>query len=115
MNSVPLRKPREPEMRIDPDEGLERAVTQAAEIVAERARALIGVPDAEVNVAELRGALGMTQARFAAVVGIPIGTVRNWEQGRRRPEGPARVLLQLIAANPEGALRTLAAESETKA
>ena len=96
MNSVPLRKPREPEMRIDPDEGLERAVEQAAEIVAERARALTGVPDAEV-------------------VGIPIGTVRNWEQGRRRPEGPARVLLQLIAANPDGALRTLAAESDTQA
>jgi putative transcriptional regulator len=45
-------------------------------------------------------AIGATQATFAAAIGVPVKTVRNWEQGRRQPSGPARVLLALIDRRP---------------
>ncbi len=43
----------------------------------------------------------LSQGEFAALLGISVGTLRNWEQGRRIPEGPARVLLQVAAKHPE--------------
>jgi putative transcriptional regulator len=43
----------------------------------------------------------LSQAEFAAMLGISVATLRNWEQGRRMPEGPARVLLQVAAKHPE--------------
>ena len=60
-----------------------------------------------VDVAAARKKLGLTQADFAHVFGVSLGTVRNWEQRRRRPEGPARVLLAMIDKDPEAVLRTL--------
>lgn len=43
----------------------------------------------------------LSQRQFAALLGISVATLRNWEQGRRKPEGAARVLLQVAARNPE--------------
>lgn len=57
------------------------------------------LPD-HVDVAAIRQRTGLSQAGFAARIGVAAGTLRNWEQGRRRPEGPARVLLALIERNP---------------
>jgi DNA-binding transcriptional regulator YiaG len=51
----------------------------------------------------LRRALGLTQQEFAARYGIPLGTLRDWEQGRTEPDQPARAYLEVIARNPEGA------------
>ena len=51
--------------------------------------------------------IGYTQETFADAIGVPVKTVRNWEQGRRRPTGPARVLLSLIARNPMIVVETL--------
>ena len=45
-----------------------------------------------------RGGIGSTQRAFANSIGVPVKTLRNWEQARRQPTGPARVLLALIAA-----------------
>jgi putative transcriptional regulator len=53
------------------------------------------------NVKKLRERLGMTQEAFAAAYRIPIGTLRDWEQGRKRPDAPARGYLTVIARNPE--------------
>ncbi len=53
------------------------------------------------NVKKLRESLGMTQEAFAAAYRIPIGTLRDWEQGRKRPDAPARAYLTVIARNPE--------------
>ena len=61
----------------------------------------------EVDVAALRKRLGLSQARFAATFGFSPKTVRNWEQGLRHPEGPARILLQVIEKEPEAVLRAL--------
>jgi putative transcriptional regulator len=53
------------------------------------------------NVKRIRARLKLTQEQFAALLGISTGTLRNWEQGRRRPEGPARALLQVAAKHPD--------------
>ena len=53
------------------------------------------------EVREIREAYDLSQAEFAALLGISVDTVQNWEQGRRVPAGPARVLLQVVAKHPE--------------
>ena len=65
----------------------------------------IEVPD--VDVVELRKSLKLTQQAFADIFAVALGTVRNWEQGRRRPEGPAKVLLNIIKKEPKVVLRVL--------
>jgi putative transcriptional regulator len=55
----------------------------------------------------VRSATRLTQAEFAARIGVPIETVRNWEQGKRSPRGPARALLKLIDQVPDVAFSVL--------
>jgi putative transcriptional regulator len=55
----------------------------------------------------LRRALGLTQEEFATRYRIPIGTLRDWEQGRAEPDQPARAYLTVIAHDPEGVRRAL--------
>ena len=55
----------------------------------------------------IRSAARMTQAEFAARIGVPVETVRNWEQGKRSPRGPARALLRVIDKAPELAFAVL--------
>ena len=57
-----------------------------------------------VDVAALRSRFRLSQAKFAALLGISVDTLQNWEQGRRQPEGPARVLLRVAAAHPDALL-----------
>ncbi len=59
----------------------------------------IEVPVVDVRV--LRRKLRLSQAQFASRFGLAVASVRNWEQGRTRPEGPMRVLLAVIAKHPE--------------
>ena len=54
----------------------------------------------EPDVAAIRARSGLPQTAFARSIGVAVGTLRGWEQGRRRPEGPARVLLALIERRP---------------
>jgi len=54
----------------------------------------------ELNVAAIRARSGLSQTAFARIICVAVGTLRGWEQGRRRPEGPARVLLALIEKRP---------------
>jgi putative transcriptional regulator len=54
-----------------------------------------------VDVRSVRQKLGLSQAKFAARFGFTAATVRNWEQGRTQPDGPARVLLAVIAHHPD--------------
>ena len=64
---------------------------------------------AKIDVRAIRRSLALSQASFAARFGFTVGAVRNWEQGRRRPEGPARVLLAVIAREPDAVRRALGA------
>jgi putative transcriptional regulator len=56
---------------------------------------------APVHVKAIRERLGKSQAEFARMIGVSVSTLQNWEQGRRRPVGPARALLKVAATNPE--------------
>ncbi|MBA4391835.1 MAG: transcriptional regulator [Syntrophus sp. (in: bacteria)] len=69
-------------------------------------------PESEVK--KLRNNYGLSQDKFAALMGISVGTLRNWEQGRRKPEGPAKVLLMVAAKHPE-VLLDLAGKTKQKA
>jgi putative transcriptional regulator len=64
-----------------------------------------GTPD----VVALRARFRLSQVKFAALLGISTATLRNWEQGRRVPEGPARVLLRVAARHPDAVLSAVAA------
>ncbi len=87
---------------------------------AERRRAARSDPDAQPlsdedmlrmkrtpQVKIIRRALGLTQEEFAARYQIPLGTLRDWEQGRTEPDQPARAYLRVIARDPEGVSRAL--------
>jgi putative transcriptional regulator len=65
-----------------------------------------GPPD----VRDLRRRAQLTQLEFAAKLGVPVETIRNWEQGKRAPRGPARALLAVIAHSPETVFAALATE-----
>lgn len=53
-----------------------------------------------IDVHAIRRRTGLSQAAFSRRIGVSAGTLRNWEQGRRTPDGPARVLLAMLARNP---------------
>lgn len=57
--------------------------------------------DPQNDIVKVRGKLGFSQSKFAAVLGISTDTLQNWEQGRRRPTGPAKILLKIAAKHPE--------------
>ena len=61
-------------------------------------------------VRDLRRRAQLTQLEFAARLGVPVETIRNWEQGKRAPRGPARALLAVIAHSPETVFAALATE-----
>jgi putative transcriptional regulator len=67
----------------------------------------VQVPET-VDVQAIRKRLGLTQAAFAQRYGFALSSIRNWEQGRRHPEGPARILLLVIDKEPEAVHRVLA-------
>ncbi len=66
----------------------------------------IDVPDV-VDVRAIRQSVGMSQQAFADTFGLKVASVRNWEQGRTEPEGPAKVLLTIISRRPNEALEAL--------
>jgi putative transcriptional regulator len=66
-------------------------------------------PPAAVDVRAIRARTGLSQPNFAKRFGFSVGAVREWEQGRRRPEAAARVLLLIIASKPEVVDEVLAA------
>jgi putative transcriptional regulator len=70
---------------------------------------------ADVDITHLREKLGLSQDRFAALFGLSARTVRNWEQGVRHPEGPARILLQVIDREPEAVMRALRGGADSRA
>ena len=63
---------------------------------------------APVDVKAVRRRLRKSQSEFARMIGVSVSTLQNWEQGRRRPEGPARALLRVAAANPQAVAAALA-------
>lgn len=62
---------------------------------------------ARIDVSAVRRRTGLSQAAFSRRIGVSPGTLRNWEQGRRTPDGPARVLLAMLDRNPRVVEETL--------
>jgi len=71
------------------------------------ARSANGRPPDAAYARGVRARTRLTQAEFAARIGVPIETVRNWEQGKRSPRGPARALLKVIERAPDMAFAVL--------
>jgi putative transcriptional regulator len=90
-------------VEIMPD-GSERVLT-----AAENGKASHGEGSGAAYARGIRASTRLTQAEFASRIGVPIETVRNWEQGKRSPRGPARALLKLIEKAPEVAFAVLGA------
>jgi putative transcriptional regulator len=68
-----------------------------------------GTPESGTpEVRDLRRRARLTQQEFAARLGVPVETIRNWEQGKRAPRGPARALLAVIAHAPDTVFAALA-------
>ena len=65
---------------------------------------------AAADVRAIREELGKTQAEFALMIGVSPATLRNWEQGRRTPDGPALALLRVAARNPKAVIQALHTE-----
>ena len=63
-----------------------------------------------MGVRDLRRRAQLTQIEFAARLGVPVETIRNWEQGKRAPRGPARALLAVIAHSPDTVFAALSTE-----
>ena len=61
----------------------------------------------EPDVKEIRNNVGFSQSKFAALIGVNVRTLQNWEQGHRHPTGPARVLLRLVKADPAAVFKNL--------
>lgn len=95
-------------MARDPWQELLTAVQQSGPVVRRRRRRRGRRPapfDAGA-LAELRARFGLSQERFARMLGISVGTLRGWEQRRRIPDGPARMLLEVAARYPREVLAT---------
>lgn len=78
-----------------------KADGRIVEILPDGSERSIDYSDPARFVRHVRARCGLTQAAFAARIEVPIETVRNWEQGKRSPRGPARALLKLIDRAPE--------------
>ena len=88
-------------------EGLQEAVAHAKGEATQTRVSVVRVPN-NIDVRAIRKRLGMSQREFAVRYGFSLGTLRHWEQGRRHPEGPARVLLKVINHDPQAVESALA-------
>jgi len=93
------------------DDDFDQLIASLGEVLAltDDSRSLGGglmIPYA-IDVAAIRNKTGLSQAAFARRIGVPVGTIRNWEQGRTPPDPAARTLLALISADPAHALKLL--------
>jgi putative transcriptional regulator len=94
-------------VEVCPD-GSERTVSESSLFPQFKAIAAPGPAGGDAAYARaIRAAARMTQSEFAARIGVPVETVRNWEQGKRSPRGPARALLRVIEGAPDVAFQVL--------
>ena len=83
------------------------SVKQAGDIRKGKRKASRHTVIEEPDVVAIREKYDMTQKEFSSLLGISVGTLRNWEQGRRKPQGPAKVLLKIAEKRPKAILDSL--------
>lgn len=87
---------------------LTKSIKQAGRIRKGTQRPSRSFEFAPNDIKAIRQRLGKSQTEFALLIGVSAATLRNWEQGRRVPEGPARALLKIAAAHPRVVAQALA-------
>jgi len=90
------------------EEKLFNELVASMEEAAAHSRGDLDLPAERIHFREIRARLGMTQDRFAEALGISVKTLRNWEQGRRDPSGPAMRLLRIAEKHPDILLQAAA-------
>ena len=93
------------------ERGLKEALAQARREEREGPVEIERIDVPELDVVAIRACTGLSQDAFARSIGVDTATLREWEQRRRRPEGNARVLLDMIAGDPRIAHRAPGGES----
>ncbi len=88
------------------------SVRQAGEIRRGSRRASRVTTFDPTDVQAVRVTLGASQAEFALMIGVSVATLRNWEQGRRTPDGPALALLRVAARNPRAVIEALHSDAK---
>jgi len=88
-------------------ESIKQGLTEAIEFAEGQTQGAVVHEFAPLDIKAVRAKVGMTQAEFAMAFGISLGTLRHWERGDRKPHGPAIVLLNVVAKEPEAVLRAL--------
>jgi putative transcriptional regulator len=83
------------------------SIEEAGEIKAGRKRPSRKYEITPPDIKKVREKLQVTQREFAAMIGVSTRTLQNWEQGRRKPEGPANALLKVATKNPKAVLKAL--------
>jgi putative transcriptional regulator len=94
-------------MKREAFEQLVQSVREAGRIRRGAARPSRSFRFAPADVKAIRSKLGRTQVEFALMIGVSVATLRNWEQGRRTPEGPALALLRVASIEPKAVTRAL--------
>jgi putative transcriptional regulator len=94
-------------MKTEAFDQLTQSVRQAGRIRRGKAKPSRVSTFAPADVKAIRNKLGKTQQDFALMIGVSVATLRNWEQGRRTPEGPALALLRVASAEPRAVARAL--------
>jgi putative transcriptional regulator len=94
-------------------EELLQSVREGGAILRGRRKPARVFPVDEPDVKAVRKTYRLSQSKFAALMGISPATLRNWEQGRRKPEGSARILLRIVARHPEAVLDVVRTETQT--
>jgi putative transcriptional regulator len=84
-----------------------KADGRIVEVMPDGSEKLLDHSNPATFVRQVRARFGLTQAAFAEQIEVPIETVRNWEQGKRSPRGPARALLKMINNAPAAAFAAL--------
>jgi putative transcriptional regulator len=88
---------------------LSQSIKQAGRIRRGTIKATRITKVSPADVRAIRNRLGKSQSEFALMIGVSVATLQNWEQGRRKPEGPARALLKIAAENPSAVTQALGA------
>jgi putative transcriptional regulator len=83
------------------------SIKQGGKILKGRAKPKRAFKYDELDVKKIRQRLGLSQTKFSALLDISPATLRNWEQSRRKPHGPARVLLRIAEKNPKSVLEAV--------
>ncbi len=86
---------------------LEKSIREAGKIRRGEAKPSRVFRYEAIDIRKLRESVHVSQAQFAKMIGVSKDTLQNWEQGRRRPRGPAKALLRVFEKNPKAVVRAL--------